>query len=78
MKKWKNWRAPTNIEFNIFAEILDTFSTFFHILFRSWVICQNQKDLVSTHLKKPSLSITEDLDKIKKKIHEHPFVDIGK
>ena len=36
-----------------------------------------KKDLVSTHSQKPGLSITQDLDKIKKN-PEHPFVDIGK
>ena len=36
-----------------------------------------KKDLVSTHSQKPGLSITQDLDKIKKH-PEHPFVDIGK
>ena len=34
-----------------------------------------KKDLVSTHSLKPGLSITQDLDKIKKN-PEHPFVDI--
>ena len=36
-----------------------------------------KKDLVSTHSQKPGLSVTHDLNKIKK-IPEHPFVDIGK
>ena len=36
-----------------------------------------KKDLVSTHSQKPDLSITQDLNKIKKN-PEHPFVDIGK
>ena len=36
-----------------------------------------KKDLVSTLLQKPGLSITQDLNKIKKN-SEHPFVDIGK
>ena len=36
-----------------------------------------KKDLVYTHPQKPSLSITQDLNKIKK-ITEHIFVDIGK
>ena len=39
------------------------FGTF---LFRTWVICQNEKNLVSTYSKKPSLSITQVLNKIKK------------
>ena len=37
-----------------------------------------KKDLVSTHSQKPGLSITQDLNKIKKKNPEHPFVDISK
>ena len=36
-----------------------------------------KKDLVSTHSEKPSLSTTQDLDKIKKN-PEHPFADIVK
>ena len=35
-----------------------------------------KKDLVSTHAQKPRLSITQDLNKIKKN-PEHPFVDLG-
>ena len=38
---------------------------------------KSKQDLVSTNPHKPSLSITQDLDKIKK-IPEHPFVDIDK
>ena len=36
-----------------------------------------KKDLVSTHSQKSGLSITQDLDKIKKS-PEHRFVDVGK
>ena len=35
----------------------------FFILFRSWVICQNQKMPGFTHPQKPGLSITQDLNK---------------
>ena len=35
-----------------------------------------KKDLVSTHFQKPDLSITQDLNKIKRNL-EHPLVDIG-
>ena len=36
-----------------------------------------KKYLVSTHSQKPDLSITQDLNKVKK-IPTHPFVDTGK
>ena len=39
----------------------------FLILFRSWVICKNKKDLVSTHSFFTFLLITQDLNKMKKK-----------
>ena len=38
-------------------------SGFFLILFRSWVICKNKKDLVSTHSFFTFLSITKYLNK---------------
>ena len=53
------------------------FSGIFFILFRSLVIRQNEKDLVSTHSQKSGLSITQDLNKIKKN-PEHPFENIVK
>ena len=53
LKNWKFWRAPTTIEFNIFCWTFAHVSYlrmstkgypgFFFILFRSWVICKNQK-----------------------------------
>ena len=36
----------------------------FLILFRSWVICKNKKDVVSTHSIFTFLLITQDLNKI--------------
>ena len=70
-----------------FAEILHTFPTyqclqkgvwdFFHFFQNLRYLPKSKKDLVSTNPHKPSLSITQDLDKIKK-IPEHPFVDIDK
>ena len=53
VKNWKVWRAPTTVELNIILLKLRTrflltnvcnrvFRIFF-ILFRSWVICKNQK-----------------------------------
>ena len=75
IKNWKLWPAPTTIDFNIFcwtfAHVLYLpVSTKecggFFILFRTWVICQNQNNLVSKHSQKLRLSITQDLSKIKK------------
>ena len=53
LKNWKLWRAPTTLEFNIFSWNIAQASYlrmstkgssgFFLILFRSGVICQNQK-----------------------------------
>ena len=44
-KNWKLWRAPTTVQFNIFAEILRTFPSdkclqkvLWDVLFRSWFI----------------------------------------
>ena len=37
----------------------------FFILFRSWVICKNRKDLVSTHSFLTFLLVTQDLNKIR-------------
>ena len=86
LKNWKLWRPPTTTEFHNFIW------NFAHvsylpiclqndardiILFRSWVICKNKKDLVSKHSQKPGLSITQDLSKISKNLKHH-FVDIGK
>ena len=48
----------------------------FFILFRSWVICKNQKDLVSAHSFFIFLLITQDLNEIKNP--ENPFLDIVK
>ena len=43
------------------------------------LLAKIKKDLVSTHSQKPVLSITQDLNKKKKKKNpEHPFVDIVK
>ena len=41
------------------------------------LLAEIKKDLVSTHSQKSDLSITQDLDKIKK-TPTHNFVDIGK
>ena len=86
LKNWKFWWAPTTRDFinfflkfcmcflltNVYKRVCGIFS----VLFRIWVICQNKKDLVSTHSQKPGLSITQDLNKIKK--IPHSFADIGK
>ena len=56
LKNWKPWRALTTIEFNIFswsfAQVFSivcemVFGIFFIILFRSWAINKNVKNLVS-------------------------------
>ena len=87
LKNWKPWRAPTTIVFDIFflklstrfliTSVYETVFGIFFILFRSWVICKNQKDLVSTYLFFTIWLITRDLNKIKKN-PEHSFVDIVK
>ena len=81
------WRAPTSIQFSIsswnFAHVsylpmsAKGCAVFFFILLRSWVICKNLKDLVSTRSSFTLLLITQDLNKIKKN-PEHPFVDTVK
>ena len=85
LKVWKLRQAPTPLDLNIFCWDLAHVSYLpmstkgcsgFFILFRSWVICKNLKDLVSTHLSFTFLLITPDLNKIENS--EHPFVDIVK
>ena len=76
LKNWKLWRAPTTLEYDnfcwYFPHVSDLpmcskgCSRFVFIWFRFSVICQNKKTLVSAHSQKPDLSITQDLNKIKK------------
>ena len=69
-----------------FAQSLHTFPTYqclqksvwdFFILFTSWVICKNQKDLVSTH-SFFYLFINNSRSKQYKKNPAHAFLDIVK
>ena len=64
LKNWKLWRGPT-------------LTWKFFILFRTWVIFQNKKNLASKHLHGTGLPITQDLNKIEKH-PKHSSVGIGK
>ena len=75
LKNLKLWRVSTTTELNIlcwnfacvfYLPCLQKDLGIFFILFRSFVICKNQKDLVSTHSFFTFLLITADLNKIKK------------
>ena len=86
-ENWKLWRASTTIDFNNFClnfahvpylpRSTKRCAGFFLFCLELVLFVKIKKDLVYTHPPKPSLSITQDLNKIKK-ITEHIFVDIGK
>ena len=86
LKNCKLWRAPTIIDLNNFClnfahvpylPMSTKGCVGFFILFRTWVICQNQKILGFYILTETSF-INNSRSKQNKKNPTHSFVDIGK
>ena len=86
LKNCKLWRAPTIIDLNNFClnfahvpylPMSTKGCVGFFILFRTWVICQNQKILGFYILTETSF-INNSRSKQNKKNPIHSFVDIGK
>ena len=85
LKNWKLWQAPITMEFNKFGwNFVYVFylpmstkesSGIFLFCLDLELLAKMWKDLVPTHSQIP-VSITQDLNKIKKT--EHPFAEIGK
>ena len=81
LKNWKLWWAPTTIDFNNFCwnfthvsylpVSTKECSRFFKFCLEVELFAKTKKDLISTHSQKPGLSITQDLNKIKKIPNTH-------
>ena len=78
LKNWKLWRAPTTIDFNNFCWNF-AHVPYLPILFRTWVVCQNQKITgFCTHTHTETSFINNSRNKHNKKYPTHLFIDIGK
>ena len=85
LKNWKLWQAPTTIEFNIFcwnfaqtSYLTRSTKGSFFILFRSWFINKNVKNLLFVSFKGFLIFENNSRSKQNKKNLEQDFVDIGK